>query len=756
MKFNNQKQIGSPIVIQKRIFILFLAFVVGLLMACNQNSEVANDQKGDAFIEDLMEKMTLEGKIGQLNLVASSDFITGDFHATNISKKVKEAKVGAILNIRSAERIRTVQKAAVEETRLGIPIIFGLDIIHGYKTIFPIPLGLSCSFDTSLIEKTAHIAAEEASADGIAWTYSPMVDITRDPRWGRVMEGAGEDTYLGSLIAKAYVRGYQRSDLSADNTLMACVKHFAAYGAAEAGRDYNTVDMSKLSLFAWYLPPFKAAVDAGVGSVMTAFNEISGVPSTSNRWLLKNLLRDQWAFNGLIVSDYTAINELVNHGVAADTSQAAELAINAGVDMDMQGSAFLTSLSKLVKENKVSVERIDAAVRKVLEAKVKLGLFEDPYKYCDTMRRKANTMNERQLATARESAAKSCVLLKNENNTLPISKDVKSIAVIGPLGNSKLDMLGNWRAAGEPEKVVTLLEGIQNKVGQEVTVEWVEGCKVNDTDKSGFPEAVELAKQSDVVILALGEYGWMSGEAASRTDIGLPGIQNGLADVVIKTGKPTAVVLFNGRPLTITKLNEIAPAILETWFGGTQAGNGVADVLFGDYNPSGKLTMTFPRNVGQVPIYYNHKNTGRPYDPARPDYKYVSKYIDSPISPLYPFGYGLSYTTFEYDNLSVKIEGDQIKISVNLSNTGGMDGEEVVQLYVQDKVGSITRPVKELKGFRKVMIKKGESVTIKFTLTKDELAFYHPDLTKSFEPGAFVIYVGGNSKEMLEDRIEVR
>ncbi|MBN1340848.1 MAG: glycoside hydrolase family 3 C-terminal domain-containing protein [Bacteroidales bacterium] len=746
--FKSRKQSLNKIQI---FFLIF--FFLEISNSCKQKSEVSTNSNGDAFIDELIGQMTLEEKIGQLNLVASSDFITGDFSATDISKKVREGKVGAILNIRSAERIRTVQQAAVEETRLGIPILFGLDIIHGYKTIFPIPLGLSCSFDLDMIEKTARIAAVESSADGLAWTYSPMVDVSRDPRWGRVAEGAGEDTYLGCLVAEAYVRGYQGDDQSANNTIMACVKHFAAYGDAEAGREYNTVDISKLTLFEYYLPPFKAAIDAGVGSLMTAFNEISGVPATSNKWLLRDLLREQWGFDGFTVSDYTSINELENHGVAADTSQAAELVIKAGVDMDMQGSAYLHYLKQLVEEGKITEDLIDQAVRRVIEAKMKLGLFDDPYKYCDEERVKIDIMNAEQLAAARESVAKSCVLLKNQNHTLPISKDVKSIAIIGPLGNSKKDMLGNWMAAGEPKKAVTLMEGMINKAGSCASVKWMEGCKVNDPDKSGFAEAVNLARQSDFVILALGEHGWMSGEAASRTDIGLPGVQNNLAEAVIKTGKPTAVVLFNGRPLTITKLDEIAPAILETWFGGTQAGNGIADVLFGDYNPSGKLTMTFPRSVGQVPIYYNHKNTGRPINPERPDFKYLSKYLDSPNDPLYPFGYGLSYTTFKYDGLSVEVEGDQINIRVKVSNTGDMDGEEVVQLYVQDNIGTITRPVKELKGFQKVMIKKGESRILTFTLTRDDLAFYHPDLTKNFEPGEFVVYVGGNSKDTVSEKI---
>ena len=568
-------------------------------------------------------------------------------------------------------------------------------------------------------------------------------------------EGAGEDTWLGCKIAAARVKGFQGGDLAADNTLIACVKHFAAYGAAQSGRDYNTVDMSQVSLYEWYLPPYKAAVDAGVGSVMTSFNEISGVPSTCNKWLLTDLLRNDWKFNGFVVTDYTSINELMSHGVAGSIKEAAKISLNAGVDMDMQGSTYLNSLDSLLKEKQVSMARIDEAVKVVLEAKMKLGLFDDPYRYCNALRQEKEIMTTEALAAARKMVSESCVLLKNSKQTLPIPAGVKTIAVIGPLGDSKKDMLGNWSAAGNWEKCVTLFEGVRSRAGNNVEVLSENGCNVNDADRSGFEAAVKLAAKSDFIILALGENGWMSGEASSRTSIDLPGLQNELAEAIIKTGKPVAVVLFNGRPLAITRLNAMAPAILETWYGGTQAGNGIADVLFGDVNPSGKITMTFPRNEGQIPVFYNAKNTGRPYRASDPDAKYVSRYLDCSNDPLFPFGFGLSYTSFSYSGLAASVNGSQIQVAVKVANTGNIDGEEIVQLYVQDKVGSITRPVKELKGFQKVLLKKGETKSLSFTLTTDDLAFYHPDLKKFWEPGEFVIYVGTNSSETLTQSIQV-
>jgi beta-glucosidase len=652
--------------------------------------------------------------------------------------------------------VRELQRMAVEESRLKIPLIFGYDVIHGHRTIFPIPLAQACSWDLEAIEQSERIAAQEATAEGINWTFAPMVDIARDPRWGRVAEGAGEDTWLGCRIGAARVRGFQGNDLKAKNTLLSCVKHYAAYGAAQAGRDYNTVDMSQLSLYEWYLPPYKATVDAGVASAMTSFNEIAGVPSTANRWLLTDLLRNDWGFKGFVVTDYTSINEMVNHGNAADNKDAARLAINAGVDMDMQGSTYLDYLSQLIKENKVSMTEIDRSVRVILEAKAKLGLFDDPYHYCNKDRQEKEIMTPDQLAFARKFVSSSCVLLKNPNQILPVPAAVNRIAVIGPLGDSKKDMLGNWSAAGNWEKCVTLVEGMKNRTGNQVEIMYEMGCNVNDDDKSRFDAALQLASKADYVILALGENGWMSGEASSRSNIDIPGVQNELAEAIVKTGKPVAVVLFNGRPLAITKLNNLPVAILETWFGGTQAGNGIADVLFGDVNPSGKLTMTFPLNLGQVPVFYNAKNTGRPYNPADPGAKYVSRYLDCSNDPLYPFGYGLSYTTFAYSGLVARVDGSKINIKVNVANTGTRDGEEVVQLYVRDKVGSITRPVKELKGFSKVLIKKGETRQVEFSLTTDDLAFYHPDLKKYWEPGEFIIYTGTSSAETVSTTINLK
>jgi beta-glucosidase len=530
---------------------------------------------------------------------------------------------------------------------------------------------------------------------------------------------------------------------------MACAKHFAAYGAPQAGRDYHTVDMSQVTLFETYLPPYKACVDAGAGSVMTSFNEIDGVPSTSNHWLLTDLLRKQWGFRGFVVTDYTSINELVPHGVAENISEAAMLAMNAGVDMDMQGSTFLNSLEALSAGNRINTGRIEEAVRLVLEAKARLGLFEDPYRYCDKKRESSEIMTTGNLSFARKMAAESCVLLKNEGNTLPIPPPVKKLAIIGPLADAKREMLGNWSAAGEWEKCVTLLEGMRNKLGSNTEVSYLPGCNTNDDDRSGFAAAVELAGKADYVILALGENGWMSGEASSRSSIDLPGVQLDLAAAIAKTGKPIVAVLFNGRPLALEKLHQLIPAILEAWFGGTEAGNGIADVLTGEVNPSGKLTMTFPRNTGQIPLFYNMKNTGRPYSSDKPSEKYVSRYLDCPNDPLYPFGFGLSYTSFDYSALKVNVDGEQIIVSVTVTNSGKRAGEEIVQLYVRDMKGTLTRPVRELKGFRKIHIGSGGTETITFILTRNDLAFYHTDLTRYYEPGSFTVFVGKNSAETL-------
>jgi beta-glucosidase len=729
--------------------LLISAFIAGMMNSCNTGKETVTDKKMDSFVNELISKMSLEEKIGQLSLFTTDWSPTGPSIRKDYADLIRQGKAGAIFNAFTVDFVRQLQKTAVEETRLHIPLIFGFDVIHGHRTIFPIPLGQAATWDTAMIRKVESIAATEATAEGLNWTFAPMVDLARDPRWGRVMEGSGEDTWLGSLISAERVKGFQGSALADSNTVMACVKHFAAYGAPQGGRDYNTVDMSQRSLLEWYLPPYKAAVDAGVGSVMTSFNEIAGVPSTSNKWLLTTLLRDQWKFKGFVVTDYGSINELIPHGVAQDQEVAAELSIKAGVDMDMQGSAFLNNLADLVRSDRVSEETVNTAVKRVLEAKYKLGLFEDPYKYCSKKRETEDIMRPEFLDFARKVAAKSCVLLKNDETTLPISKSVRSIAVIGPLADSKSDMMGSWSGAGQAEKCVTLLEGVRNKVGGSANILTEKGCNVNDDDRSGFGKAVNTAARADFVILALGESSSMSGESASRTNISLPGVQLDLAEAVIKTGKPVAVVLFNGRPLAIPHLDSLAPAILESWFGGTEAGNGIADILFGDINPSGKLTMTFPYNVGQIPIFYNCKNTGRPINPENPYEKYRSNYLDSPNSPLYPFGYGLSYTTFSYSDIKLKSDtiktGQDLIASVDVTNTGKMDGEEVVQLYVRDLIGDVTRPVKELKGFKKVMIRKGETITVAFDISPSEFAYYHQDMRFATDPGKFELFIGTNS-----------
>jgi beta-glucosidase len=736
---------------KKLTIILSCIIIVILQFSCKQSKDTASDQKMGAFVDGLINKMTLDEKIGQISLFTSDWSTTGPSMRNDYIDLIKKGKAGSVFNAFTVDFVKELQRIAVEETRLHIPLLFGYDVIHGHRTIFPIPLGQASTWDTAIIEKAERVAAIEATAEGLNWVFAPMVDIARDPRWGRVMEGSGEDTFLGSLISAARVRGFQGESLSDNNSVIACVKHFAAYGAPQGGRDYHTVDMSERSLFEWYLPVYKAAVDAGAGSVMTSFNEIAGVPSTSNKWLLTDLLRDKWKFDGFIVTDYGSINELIPHGVASDPAQAAELSINAGVDMDMQGSAFLNQIAALVKSNKVSEETIDNAVRRILIAKYKLGLFDDPYRYCDKKREAEEIMTPAFREFAREVAAKSCVLLKNENKTLPIPADVKTIALIGPLADSKEDMLGFWSGAGQPDKCITLLDGLKNKVKSSVKILTVKGCNVNDDSLDEISKAVTAARNADFIILALGENRMMSGEAASRTDISLPGIQMKLAEAVIKTGKPSVTVLFNGRPLAIPDLDKTAPAILEVWFGGTEAGNGITDVLFGDVNPSGKLTMTFPRNVGQIPIFYNSKNTGRPINPENPYEKYKSNYLDSPNTPLYPFGYGLSYTSFSYSDIKLNKESfglsDKIIASVDVTNTGERNGEEIVQFYVRDLVGDVTRPVRELKGFKKVHLNKGETVNVTFMLSTGELSYYHQDMSFSTDPGDFELFIGTNSVE---------
>jgi len=710
-------------------------------------AKITEASKFDKEIKELMAKMTLEEKIGQMNQLTGDWAVTGPFVRADFKELIKAGKVGSMLNCYTVDYTYELLQLAVDSSRLGIPILFGYDVIHGHRTIFPIPLAESCSWDLEMMEKSARVAAVEASAEGIHWTFAPMVDISREPRWGRVMEGSGEDPWLGSLIAKAKVKGFQGNDLAKDNTILACVKHVAAYGAPEAGRDYNTVDLSLRSLYETYLPPYHAAVEAGVGSAMTAFNEINGIPCTANEWLWEDLMREDWGFQGFVVTDYTAINEMVDHGVAANYGDAAVLAVNAGVDMDMVAQAFLLNLKKAVENGEVAEKQIDKAVYRILQAKYELGLFDDPYRYCNKEREQNEIMTSEQFAFAQEVAEKSMVLLKNENNLLPFSKEVKTVAVIGPLADNKYDMIGGWSAGGDRyTRPVTLVEGVKNELGENVKVLYAKGTDFDTQSTEGFSDAIRAARKADVVLLALGESNAMSAEAKSRSMIDLPGNQNELTDAILKANKNTVVILMNGRPLTIQHLDEVAPAILETWFAGTEAGNAIANVVFGDYNPSGKLTMTFPRNVGQIPIYYNHKNTGRPYDPNDP---YTSFYIDVENTPLYPFGYGLSYTTFDYSDLKLDKKeisnGQQVNVSVTVANTGDYAGEEVVQLYIRDLVGSVTRPVKELKGFKKIYLEKGESKTVSFSLGQEDISFYRKDMSYGTEPGEFEVFVGGSS-----------
>jgi beta-glucosidase len=750
--------------------ILFIFFSANIF---SQNTVTkSGSSKMNSFIDALMKKMTLDEKIGQLNLPGSGDIVTGQAGNSNIAKKIRDEQVGGLFNIKGVEKIRAVQKIAVENSRLKIPMIFGMDVIHGYQTVFPIPLGLSCCWDMGLVEKSARIAAQEASADGICWTFSPMVDIARDPRWGRIAEGAGEDPYLGSQIARAMVRGYQGNDLSKNNTIMACVKHYALYGAAEGGRDYNTTDMSRLRMFNEYLPPYKAAVDAGAGSVMASFNEVDGVPATANKFLQTDVLRKQWGFNGFVVTDYTGINEMVAHGIGNLQTVAAR-ALMAGIDMDMVGEGFLTTLKKSLQEGKVTQQQIDIACRSILEAKYKLGLFDDPYRYCDVNRSKAEIFTDENRKAAREIATETFVLLKNNNNVLPLKKS-GTIALIGPLADNKENMPGTWSVAADFSTPVSLLAGLKNAAGPQVKVLYALGSNL-DADsifeqRAGMfgksfkrdyrpaqqiiDEAVSIAGQSDVIVAALGESAEMTGESSSRSNIDIPGSQEDLLKALLKTGKPVVLVLFTGRPLALKWENENVPAILNVWFAGTEAGSAIADVLFGDVNPSGKLSTTFPQNVGQVPLYYNHKNTGRPLAEGKWFEKFRSNYLDVSNDPVYPFGYGLSYTTFGYSDIKLNStslqQNGNITAAVTVTNTGKVDGKEVIQLYIQDLVGSITRPVKELKGFQKIELKPGESRTVSFTISINDLKFYNGDLKYVAEPGDFKVFIGGNSRDVKE------
>lgn len=727
----------------------------------------------DRFIDQLMKKMTLEEKIGQLNLPVTGEITTGQAKSSDVAKRIRNGEVGGLFNLKGVERIREVQRQAVEESRLGIPLLFGMDVIHGYETIFPIPLGLSCTWDMKAIEESARIAAVEASADGISWTFSPMVDVSRDPRWGRVSEGNGEDPFLGAAIARAMIRGYQGKDMSRNDEIMACVKHFALYGASEAGRDYNTVDMSRQRMFNEYMLPYQAAVEAGVGSVMASFNEVDGVPATGSKWLMTDVLRKQWGFDGFVVTDYTGINEMIDHGMG-DQQTVAALALNAGVDMDMVSDAFSGTLKKSVEEGKVSAAAIDAACRRILEAKYKLGLFDDPYKYCDVNRPKKQIFTKEHRAIARKTTSESFVLLKNEG-VLPLSKK-GTIAVVGPLANTRSNMPGTWSVAAVLDNAPSLVEGLREVVGDRAKVVTAKGSNLigdadyekratmfgrelhrdNRTDRELLDEALKVAAGADVIVAALGESSEMSGESSSRTNLEMPDVQRALLQELLKTGKPVVLVLFTGRPLVLTWEEEHVPAILNVWFGGSEAAYAISDVLFGDVNPSGKLTATFPQNVGQIPLFYNHKNTGRPLQEGRWFEKFRSNYLDVSNEPLYPFGYGLSYTTFAYSDIhlsSTEMSADgELTATVTVTNTGSRDGAEVVQLYIRDLVGSVTRPVKELKGFEKIFLKAGESRKVSFSITPELLKFYNYDLQFVCEPGDFDVMIGGNSRDVKKAR----
>lgn len=751
---------------------ILIVIILGSIASCKKQ-----DSKMDVFVSDLMSQMTINEKIGQLNLITPGGGIpTGAAVSSNVEEKVKAGNVGGLFGISGPDKIRKAQQLAVEQSRMKIPLFFGSDVIHGYKTIFPIPLGLSCSWDMELITKTAQIAAQEATADGICWNFSPMVDIARDPRWGRIAEGSGEDPYLGSQIARAMVIGYQGDDLAKSNTMMATVKHFALYGASEAGRDYNSVDMSRLRMYNEYLPPYKAAIDAGAGCVMSSFNDVDGVPASGNKWLLTDLLRNEWDFNGFVVSDYTSVTEMVAHGMG-DIQAVSALSLKAGLDMDMVGEGFLTTLKKSLEEGKVSEDEINMACRRVLEAKYKLGLFDDPYRYIDESRPEKEILTKENRKASRDVAARSFVLLKNENQVLPLKKS-GTIALIGPLANNKNNMLGTWAVSGDPQMSVPVIDGIKNVCGGQLKINYAKGANISDdpifaerinvfgprididerSPEAMLNEAIAISKKADVIVAVVGEATEMSGESSSRSDITLPESQKKLIRALAKTGKSLVLVMMSGRPLVLAEENELATAILQTWHPGIEAGNAIADVLFGNYNPAGKLTVSFPRNVGQIPVYYSMRSTGRPGTTGSFK-KFESYYLDVENKPLFPFGFGLSYSKFEYKNLTLNKssirENENLEISVELENTGDFDGEETVQLYVRDLVASITRPLKELKGFEKVFIPKGETRTIKFTLSANDLAFYHQDLSFGAEPGEFIVFVGGNSDATLSESFQL-
>ena len=707
----------------------------------------------DQKVEELLKKMTLEEKIGQLNQYTNDANPTGPLVVNpNKEKEIKAGLLGSMLNVMGVDRTRKYQELAMQ-SRLKIPLIFGLDVIHGYKTTFPIPLAESASWDLAVIEQGARVAATEASASGVHWTFAPMVDIARDPRWGRVMEGAGEDTYLGSKIAIALVKGFQGNRLGDTNSVMACVKHFAAYGAAVGGRDYNSVDMSDRMLWETYLPPFKAALDAGAATFMNSFNDINGIPATANKYIQRDILKGKWNFKGFVVSDWGSIGEMVAHGYAKDGKEAAQMAIMAGNDMDMESNAYRNNLAQLVKENKVPIAVVDEAVKRILRKKFELGLFDDPFRFCNQDRQNAALSNPEHTKIARDMAKKSIVLLKNENNILPLSKETKTIAFIGPMVKPKRINHGFWAIdlkEIDSTYIVSQWEGLENKVGKTAKLLYAKGCDIEGTNKSGFQEAIDIANQADVVILSIGERFDMSGEAKSRSNIHLPGVQEDLIKELQKTGKPIVILINAGRPLIFNWTADNMPTIVYTWWLGSEAGNAIADVLFGDYNPSGKLPMTFPREEGQIPIYYNHFNTGRPSINENKIYK--SAYIDLPTTPKFPFGFGLSYTSFQYSDLKLSKQkmksNETIEVSLTITNTGKFTGEEVVQMYLQDKFGSVVRPIIELKDFQKIKLEVGESKTIKFTIDNQKLSFYNSKLEFKSEPGDFELMIGSSSADI--------
>lgn len=730
------------------LFILGALLVSLTLPASRSHSQRSGDVEKQ--INALLARMTLAEKLGQLQQL--------DGHADGRFKDdqpelVRKGLLGSTLNVRGVKNTNDLQRIAVEQSRLKIPMIFGFDVIHGYRTVFPIPLGETASWDPAAVKRAASIAAAEARAAGVHWTFAPMVDIARDPRWGRIAEGSGEDPYLGSVMARARVQGFQGTDYSANDKVVACAKHWVAYGAAEAGRDYNTTDVSERSLREVYFPPFKAAVDAGVGTFMSAFNNLNGVPTSANPFTLTEVLRGEWKFDGFVVSDYTSVEELIKHGVAADGAEAAQEALSSGVDMEMVSHLYNQHAAELLKQRKLTPQTVDEAVRRILRIKFRLGLFDKPY--ANEARERAVLFSSANVAAAREIAARSMVLLKNEKDVLPLARSVRSIAVIGPLADSQKDMIGSWTGDGKAEEAITLLQGLKAKLPQ-AKINYAKGCEIGCETADGFEDAVRAASESDVVILAVGESAEMSGEAASRTSLDLPGRQLDLVKVVQDTGKPTVVVLMNGRPLTINWIAENTPAILETWFAGTQGGNAIADVLFGDVNPGGKLPVTFPRAVGQIPLYYNHFNTGRPPDINS---KYTSKYLDLPWTPLFPFGYGLSYTQFKITNLQLSASripaNGKLTVSVDVENVGKRAGDEVVQLYIRDVAASMTRPVKELKGFERVRLEPGMKRRVEFALNPEQLGFYNRKMSFVVEPGDFKVMVGPNSQDLIETSFQV-